>query len=244
MIAQAVKVAAQFATIVILARLLSPGDFGLFAIVFAVLSVFEIFKDLGLSSATVQRPHITDRQVSTLFWMNGGLGVGVALVLAASAPLLVQIYDEPVLGDLTPVVAIALAMTGFAAQHLALLRRQMRFTALALVQTGAELIAMLAAVSAAFAGMGIWSLVVQRLVWGIVILAGSWAVCGWLPGRPGRFAEVRGLIVFGGNVTGAMVLGRCATSLNNLLIGWFWGAVPLGMFERAQKLVLMPIQNI
>ena len=142
MSAQVIKVAAQFATVAILARLLSPADFGIFAIIMALLGLLEIFKDLGLSSATVQRAEITETQVSTLFWLNAGLGIAAAGGLAAAAPLLGMIYGEPILTQLTPVVALTLVMTGLAAQHLALLRRQMRFTALAVLQTTAELVAM------------------------------------------------------------------------------------------------------
>lgn len=242
--AQAIKIAAQFATIVLLARLLSPAEFGLFAIVAAIMTIFELFKDLGLSSATVQRADITDRQVSALFWMNGALGTGIAILLALSAPLLGWIYGEPVLVEITPIVALTLVLTGFSAQHLAILRRQMRFGTLAAIQTGAEIVAMAAALGAAAAGLGLWALVVQRLTWAGVTMFGSWAASRWMPGRPARFSEVRGLVVFGGNVTGAMVLGSCAGNLDKILIGWFWGAVPLGLFERAQKLILMPVQNI
>ena len=242
--AQGVKVVVQFATIVVLARLLSPADFGLFAIVAAFLTIFELFKDLGLSSATVQRRHITHRQVSTLFWMNVLLGTAIAGLFAFAASAIAKVYGEPVLAELAPVAALTLVLTGVAAQHLAVLRRQMRFSALAGVQTGAEIVAMAAALGAAMSGYGIWSLVIQRLAWSAVIAVGAWVATGWRPGLPGRFADVRGLVAFGGNVTAAMVLGRCAGSVDKILIGWYWGAVPLGLFERAQKLINMPIQNV
>lgn len=244
MVAQLFKVAMQLATIIVLARLLSPTEFGLFAIVAAFLTVFELFKDLGLSSATVQRADITDRQISTLFWMNVGLGAAIAVVLAVASPAIAWIYDEPAIAHIAPAVAFTLVFTGIAAQHLAILRRQMRFLSLAFVQTGAELVAMSAAVAAAMSGLGLWSLVVQRLTWGAMIALGSWVASGWMPGRPGRFSDVRGLVAFGGNVTGAMILGSCAGSFDKMLIGWFWGASSLGLFERAQKLIMMPIQNI
>ena len=244
MAAQAVKVGAQFATIMILARLLTPADFGLFAIVLALLTLLELFKDLGLSSATVQRPEITGRQVSTLFWLNAALGVAVAGLLAGLAPVLAWAYDSPLLVQLVPAAALTLVLTGFAAQHLALLRRQMRFQVLAAVQTGSEVVAMGAALLAAYQGLGIWSLVVQRLAWAGCMFLGATLSSGWLPGRPGPLGEVRGLVAFGLNATGAMALGRVATSLDKMVIGWYWGAVPLGFFERAQKLIMMPVQNL
>ncbi|MEX2643607.1 MAG: lipopolysaccharide biosynthesis protein [Acetobacterales bacterium] len=242
--AQAVKVAAQTGAIVLLARLLSPDDFGLFAMIAAFLTVLELFKDLGLSGATVQRKEITDLQVSTLFWMNTVLGAAATVLLAAAAPLLAWFYREPILIEITIVVSLSMLLTGAAAQHLALLRRQMRFSALAAVQTGAEVVALAAAVVAAMNGFGIWSLVVQRLVWAGVSLLGAWAASGWVPGRPGRFSDVRSLVVFGGNATGAMLIGGVAANLDRILIGWYWGAAPLGLFERSQKLMMMPIRNL
>src|SRR5690606_14212667 len=92
---QGIKVAVQFLTIVVLARLLAPEDFGRFAMVAAFLVVFELFKDLGLSTATVQRGSLSGGQVSTLFWLNAGLGIVMAAAFAALAPVLPRLYGEP-----------------------------------------------------------------------------------------------------------------------------------------------------
>src|SRR5690606_18119241 len=138
---QAVKVVVQFAAIVVLARLLAPEDFGLFAMIAAFLVVLETVKDLGLSAATIQRTDVTDRQVSTLFWINAALAAAAAAVFAFLAPALAWLYGEPVLLRITPVVALALLFTGLASQHLALLRRQMRFFAVAAIMTGADVVA-------------------------------------------------------------------------------------------------------
>ena len=244
MTAQAFKVLAQLATIVILARLLSPNDFGVFAIVMSLLGILELFKDLGLSSAIVQRETITERQASTLFWYNAGLGVIVAAILAGSGPLLSGFYGQPVLAVLAPAAAATLVVTGLSVQHLALLRRQMRFKTLAVVQTGAEFFGMAAAITAAVHGLGVWSLVVQRAVWCAVLALGAWSMSRWIPGRMGAWHDVRSLVTFGGNATGAMVLGNVSNNVYKLLIGWYWGAAPLCLFERTQKIVMMPVRNI
>jgi PST family polysaccharide transporter len=244
LVAQGLKVVLQFGAIVVLARLLTPGDFGLFAMVAAFLVVLELLKDLGLSTATVQRAEITQSQVSTLFWLNCGLGVAVAAVTAALAPVFAWFYGEPELLRLTPAVATAFLFTGLAAQHLALLRRQMRFGAVAAVQLGSEAAGLAAAVVAALYGFGYWSLVVQRIAWAAVMAAAGWAVCGWRPSAPGPLRNVRSLVAFGGNTTGAMVIGALLGNLDKVLIGWTWGVASLGLFERAQKIVQQPIQNL
>ena len=124
-----------------------------YAIVLAFLTVLELFKDMGLSGATVQRAEVTHRQLSTLFWLNAALGAGVALLFAALAPGLAWFYDEPILTSVAATAALTMIFTGFGAQHLALLRRQMRFTTLSMVQTGSEIIAMGAALTAAASGL-------------------------------------------------------------------------------------------
>ncbi|MDW3207334.1 MAG: lipopolysaccharide biosynthesis protein [Alphaproteobacteria bacterium] len=244
LIAQGIKVAVQVVSIVLLARLLSPDEFGLFAIVLAFLTILELFKDMGLSGATVQRAEVTHRQLSTLFWLNAALGVSVAALFACIAPGLAWFYDEPVLRDVAAAAALTMIFTGFSAQHLALLRRQMRFKALSVVQTGSEIVALGVAVTAAASDLGIWALVFQRLTWGFATLAGSWLTSGWRPGRPGRLSEIGDQIRFGTNATGAMLLGRFASSADKMAIGWLWGVGPLGLFERSQKLTMMPVVNI
>lgn len=244
LVAQGLKVVIQFGAIVVLARLLAPADFGVFAMVGAFLAVLELLKDLGLSTATIQRPDITQRQVSTLFWLNCCLGIAIAVLLAVLAPVLAWFYGQPVLLRIAPAVAATFLFTGIAAQHLALLRRQMRFGAAAAVQLGSEASALIAAVVAASFGLGIWALVIQRLIWALVMAAGAWSLCDWCPGRPGPFAEVRGLVNFGANATGSMVINAFAHSIDKVLIGWYWGGMPLGLFERAEKLIQQPIQNV
>jgi polysaccharide transporter, PST family len=242
--AQIVKMVAQFAAIVVLARLLEPSAFGLVAMTAAAVAFLELFKDLGLSAATVQRPVLTHAQVSTMFWLNVGLGVLAAALTAALAPLLAWFYGESALIDITLCLAVGFIVSGLSTQHMALLRRQMRFGALAALQVGAELVGMAAAIAAALAGMGYWALVVQRLAWVVVLTIGAWCLCAWRPGRAGPLRDVRELLRFGGNVAASNLVGLLARSADQILIGWFWGPVSLGLYERASKLVLVPLNNL
>jgi len=242
--AQGIKVAFQLAAIIVLARLIEPVDFGRFAMVATVLAMLELFKDLGLSTATVQRPDISHRQISTLFWLNFALGCSAALLTAALAPVLAWLYGEPVLLEIAPAVALAFVFTGLSVQHLSLLRRQMQFGAVSTVQICAEVIAISSSIVAAVMGFGLWALVLQRIVWAIATAVGAWLACRWRPGLPGHFAEVRGFVSFGANATGAMAVGHIASNLDKVLIGWYWGAPILGFYDRAQRIAQLPIQNL
>lgn len=242
--AQVVKIVAQFGVTIVLARILAPEAFGLVAMVAVVLTFLETFKDLGLSAATVQRATITHQEVSTLFWVNVGLGFVAALLMVPLAPFLAWFYGEPKLVNITLVLGIGFALSGLSTQHLALLRRQMRFSLLASIQMGAEILGMLSAVVAAYLGADFWSLILQRLVWSGVMALGGWVFCGWRPGLPGRLGHVRELLGFGGHVTGSNLVSLFVRNMDQVLIGWYWGATPLGLYDRAYKILLLPINNL
>ncbi|HEY4343346.1 MAG TPA: lipopolysaccharide biosynthesis protein [Parvibaculum sp.] len=242
--AQILKIVMQFGVTIVLARLLKPEAFGLVAMVAVVLTFLETFKDLGLSAATVQREIITHQEVSTLFWVNAALGLVAALLMIPLAPLLAWFYGEPELVGITLALGFGFALSGLSTQHLALLRRQMRFSVLASIQMGAEIIGMAAALIAAYQGMGYWALILQRLVWAACMALGGWLFCGWRPGWPGKLSEVHSLLGFGGYVTGSNLANLLVRNMDQVLIGWYWGATPLGLYDRAYKILLLPINNL
>jgi len=242
--AQAVKVLAQFGAVVILARLLPPAAFGLIAMTAALYAVLDPIRELGLSAATIQKSDITHAQVSTLFWINVGLGTLVAAGLFLAAPLVARFYGEPELVAVTHWIALGFLISGTGAQHWALLRRQMRFGSVAILESSAEVISFGVAIAAALAGAGYWALVIQRLVSPTLITAGCWTLCRWRPGRPSLVPGLGELLGYGGSLAGTTVIGIASRSIDQVLIGWFWGAGTLGLYERAAKLLMLPLNNI
>jgi O-antigen/teichoic acid export membrane protein len=181
----------QFASTVVLARLLTPADYGLFAIVFAVVTFAALFKDLGLPLATVQRAEITHEQISTLFWINLSVGCALAAATALFAPVVAWAYREPRLAWATVAMSTTFLFTGLASQHRALLRRHLSLTLLSAIEVVSFFVGAIFAVVAALAGARYWSLVVLQLAAGASNTVGLWAACGWRPGRPVRGACVR-----------------------------------------------------
>jgi len=242
--AQMVRVLGQMATLVVLARLLPPQAFGLLAMVAAIGLVLDLIKEFGLSSATIQRSDITHAQVSALFWINAGVGAVLAALLFVTAPLIADFYREPELEGIARWLALGFVASGLTVQHWALLRRQMRFKAIAGMETTADLASFAAAIALAWHGAGYWALVVQRLIPPILLLLASWAICRWRPSRPGRAAGVRALLGFGASVTGSQLSTAFARSVDQILIGWLWGPAVLGLYERTTRLLLVPINTI
>lgn len=241
---QGFKFLVGMAGTVVLARLLTPEDYGLVGMVVIVTGFVLLFKDLGLASATIQKEDLSLEQVSTLFWINVGLSVLIMLVTAAAAPLVARFYGEPRLTAITVAYAVGFLFGGLSVQHEALLRRQMRFAALAAAEIASIVAGLAVAVALAWRGAGYWALVVNQLVIGVVYAACVWAACGWRPGRPRRGAGVRPMLAFGGNLTGFTVVNYFARNLDNMLIGRYWGSVQLGLYAKAYQLLLLPIDQI
>src|SRR3954470_18591675 len=182
--AQGVRVLGQMATLVVLARLLPPSAFGLLAMVAAIGAVLDLVKEFGLSAATIQKQDITHAQVSSLFWINSGVGAALGVGLFLAAPLLARFYGQPELDGVARWMALGFVLSGLTVQHWALLRRQMRFGAIAGMEMTADLVGFAAAIVLAVEGAGYWALVAQRLLAPAVVLLASWSVCRWRPAFP------------------------------------------------------------
>ena len=241
--AQGAKFALQLAATTVLARLLAPADFGLFAVAFAIFTFISIFRDLGLSAATVQRPTVTHDQLSTVFWVTAAIGCGLALVTAAVAQLTERIWDEPGLSGLLLTMAVAFPFIGLSRQHYGLLVREMRFTALGMVEVSAVATGLGSGVAAAWLGAGYWSLVVAYVTTELIVTCGVWLISDWRPSRPQRGSDIRPWLGFGGYLTGFRLLFYFSHVFDNLLVGWSAGARKLGLYDRAYGLLLLPINQ-
>lgn len=242
--AQWFKVVLQFGTVVVLARLLSPTAFGLIAMATALNTVLDGAKELGLSSATIRKPEITHEQVTALFWINTAVGALFTLMLCLAAPAIARFYHQPQLIPVTRCLAFGFLLSGLTVQHWALLRRQMRFTVTAAIDTGGEACGFIVAIAVALAGGGYWALVAQRLLSLSIGFIASWTACRWRPGLPRRTEGIGELFGFGASVTVSSVAGSISRSVDQILVGWLWGANALGLYERAAKLLIAPLNNI
>jgi PST family polysaccharide transporter len=242
--AQGIRVLGQMGTLVVLVRLLPPSAFGLLAMVAAIGVILDLVKEFGLSSATIQKQDITQAQVSALFWINAGVGAVLGAGLFLAAPLLAHFYGQPELTGVARWMSLAFVASGLTVQHWALLRRQMRFATIAGLETAADLAGFAAGIGFALSGAGYWALVVQRLCSPMILLVGTWLFCRWRPGLPARTPGVRGLLGFGASVTVSQLAVAFARSIDQILIGWLWGPVLLGLYERTTRLLMMPVNTI
>jgi PST family polysaccharide transporter len=242
--AQAGTFAVRIASLMVLARLLLKEDFGLVNMVTAVIGFLGLVRDAGLSAAAVQRGSITRAQTSTLFWINLAVGGVLALLAAMTAPILVVFYGDPRLFWVTVAVAMSLVFNGAAAQHRALLQRDMRFAALAVIDIVSLAFGTTVGIGMALAGYGYWALVAVTVIPPVVGVAGAWLATGWIPGMPRWRSGIRSMLLYGGALSLHNVVVYVAFNLDKVLIGRFWGPEALGVYGRAYQLVNLPNENL
>jgi PST family polysaccharide transporter len=242
--AQGVSFILRLASLMILARLLSPRDFGLVGMVTAFTGVLTLFRDFGLSSAAVQRTTVTDEQISTLFWINMLLGAALALITLAIAPAIAAFYHEPALFAVTAVLAAGFLFNAAGIQHSALLQREMRFTALAVINVVSLTVGIAIAIYGAKVGYGYWALVLMTVTPPIISTLGFWLTTGWIPGVPRERAGIRSMMHFGGSLTLIGLLGYIANNADKVMIGRFWGVDAIGIYGRAYQIVSIPTDNL
>ena len=240
--AQATKFALSLVSTMILARLLTPRDFGLVAMVTTVTSFLIVFKDAGLSIATVQREKITHAQVSNLFWINLGVSALGALILAALSPIIAWFYHDSRVTPIMLVFSTAFLIAGFRVQHLALLKRQMRFKAIAMIEVGSTATGVLVGVIMALLRYGYWSLVGSSLSAEIAGFLLTGLVSRWRPQLPTRHSGIGPLVRFGVHRTASDFIISLARGSDSLLIGRFYGPAALGLYTRAGALLIRPLE--
>ena len=238
---QSARMVIQLGSQLILARLLTPADFGLLAMVAPVIGFILVFNDLGLGQAIVQRPVLVQDQVSALFWVSLALSCGLAGAVGLVSPFVAWLYGDPRVVGLMIALGVLIPVSALGINPTALLSRQMRFGAMAFNEVAATLAGIAAAVVCARLGWSYWSLVAGQFVNTATGNALAWVMCGWHPSRPRFVQSAWADLKFGGNLTGANLATFVITSGDNIIVGLMTGSVALGLYDRSYRLVVGPL---
>jgi PST family polysaccharide transporter len=243
--AHIMRMAIQFGSMAVLGRLLSPDDFGLMAMCWSVLIFVGMFADLGLGTATIQKKEIDQNTVSVLFFVSVGIGVLIALVVCALAPVATAFFHDNRLLLAIPVMALSIPINIFSVQHYGLLNRTMRWMDLQIAAIASQLAGVVVAILIArFTPLAYWALIIQALVAAITYSSILVARCDWRPSFPENWRAAWSSIHLGLNLTGFTFLNYFHRQLDNILIGWRWGSAELGHYARAYALLLVPINFV
>ncbi len=243
-VSQGVQVATQFVSVLVLSRLLAPSDFGLVAMCAPIIALLGMLQNFGLVQATVQKKDLTVRDVNFLFWINLSFSAALALVLLALSPLIALFYGEPRVGPLIAAMSSTIVISGLGAQHGAILNRRMQFGRIAFLTVVGAITTLAVAVGWALVSPSYWALFAGTLAGATFATLLTWLFSGWWPGMPRRAHDMRGLLGFGAGITGFNLTNFLARNLDHIMIGRVWGSVELGFYDRAYKLLLLPLRQV
>ena len=244
MAAQAVHTLLVLVSTAVLARLLTPADFGLVALAGLLHGLLNLVRDAGLSEASVQARRLGHEQASNLFWASVAFSLLLCLAAVALAPGLATLYGEPRLVVIAIALSLGLLAGGLGSQHEALLRRALRFQALSAIRLVASIMGTLCGVVVAWQTHSFWALVAIPVATAWLQTGLLWLTCPWKPGRARCGVGSRALLRFGADVTGFNLVNFLRRSADNALLGYFAGPAVLGLYSKAYQLLLLPIQQV
>jgi len=242
--AQGVRVLLTIVSTVIVARILAPSDYGVVAMVAPVTAFLLLFQNLGLSHAAIQARTLSHDQSNALFWLNMAASGAIMLALLALSPVVAWFYDDPRPGYVTAASALTVLLSGSTIQHMALLNREFRFRTLSLIDMAGAAAAFAATIAAALLLRSYWALWLGTFVGIVVGMILVWTSSRWRPSRRITFRGSGRMVRFGGAITGFNLLNYLSRNVDNVLIGRFWGAGPLGLYDRSYRLMMFPLQHI
>ena len=226
----------QIVATMVLARLLTPKDFGLVALVTTFSLLLANFGLNGFTEAVLQRQRIDDVLASNLFWINLGAGLLLTFGFAAAGSLLGRFYRNPLVAGVAVGVSLTIIVTSMSVLHLALLKRAMRFSAVATNDIIAGIASVCLSIVLAWAGWGYWALVAGTVARPLSQTIGAWSMCRWVPRLPRRAAATAAAVEFAAHVYGRFTVNYFARNVDNLLVGWRFGAHALGFYKKAYDL--------
>ena len=228
--------AIQVIATVVLARLLTPEDFGVVAMVTTFSLLFLNFGLNGFTEAVLQREEIDHFLVSNLFWINLAAGLLLTAGFAAAGSLVARFYSNPRVTPVAAGISATILITSTSVLHLALLKRAMHFFAVSVNDIVARAISVAASILLAWAGWGCWALVAGAVAQSLSTSLGAFTLCRWVPSRPRRVAGTASMVRFAMHVYGRFSLNYCARNMDNALVGWRFNAQALGFYKKAYDL--------
>ncbi len=237
---QASNFVVSLGSVVVLARLLTPTDFGIMTMVTTFGLLFRSFGLNGFTELILQREELTHSLASNLFWIELGIGTILTLVFASLGPLLALFYHNAAVAHAAEAISLTIGIGSVGWIHLALLQRAMDFRTAAVINFCGQLALVVVSILLAIAGWHYWALVWGSVAQSVVTACGAWLMCRWVPSWPHRASGVGSDLKFAMSVYSHFAFGYLTRNTDNLLVGWRYGARALGFYKRAYDLFVLP----
>ncbi|UCB42547.1 MAG: MOP flippase family protein [Dehalococcoidales bacterium] len=231
-------------SMVFLARLLLPDDFGITAMAAIITSLVSEVLSLGFNRAIIQRKEVTPSHLSTAFWIQWSLGIVFCLVTVAVSPLVASFFNNEMVGPVLAVASISFVIAPLGAVHGALLRKKLDFLRFTVADIGAAITYLAVAVPMAFAGFGVWSIVVGGLASASCQVIIRWIMCRWRPSFTFSRSSFRDMRSFGFSVTGISLIQYINRRLDYLIIGRFLSAANVGFYNLGLRTLNYPVGGL
>lgn len=234
----------QFLFGIILARLLSPDDYGVIAMPLVFLAIAQCIIDSGFSTALIRKPELTEDDLSTAFYFNIGVGILCYAVLFFTSPLIADFYHTPILSSLLKVTTLAVLFNPLCAVQQAILTRKIDFKTQAIVSLSGAVVSGIVGLYMAYNGFGVWSLVFQQVGGYIMRTILLWVLGKWKPKRKWSWESFHYLWGFGSKLLGSALLDTMYNNIYPIVIGKYFSANDLGNYTRAQQFSTLPSSNV
>lgn len=229
---------------IVMARLLSPSDFGITALPAVFMAIASTIQDGGLANALIRKKEVTNKDLSTTFYYSICLGVVLYLTLFLSAPLIADFYHTPILVSLIRVTAIGFLYSPLITPQNILLRRRLDFKTLTKISLVTRVFGATVGIVMAYVGYGVWSLVISNLLAGMFTLLIAWLVVRWLPKYGWSKESFKYLWGYGNKIMFSAIIENLYSNIAPVFIGKYYSPAQLGIYNRAQGYASMPSQNI
>jgi O-antigen/teichoic acid export membrane protein len=229
-----------FVSNLVLARLLMPDDFGCIAMLHVFIALADIIVHGGFGSALIQKKKPSHIDYTSVFYINLAISIVLYGLLFFLAPSISRFYAMPLLTKVLRVQAVILIINSFTVVQLSILKKNLRFRAIAIRNILSSFLGLTVGIICAFFGMGVWSLVINSIITQLIGVLLLWKVSDWKPTWEFSFQSVRELFGFGGFMMLSSIIGTIYNELQSLLVGKFYSAADLGYVNQAKKLEGVP----
>lgn len=224
--------------------MLTPEDFGLFVIPLVVISLVRILQDFGFTALVVRSNELSYREVSSIFWFVGISGLFFAGLVFFISPLVSSWTQEPSSAEINRYLSITVIFTGLYAVQESIIRKRLDFKRLFIVNSFSGILSSVAGIMAAISGMGFHSLTLKYILMVFIMMLGFQYYSDW---RPGLFFDTKGLkknLDYHLPISGEQILNFAQRNIDNILISRFLGTVSMGLYDRAYRILMFPLQQI
>ena len=234
----------SFVISILLARILTPSDYGVVGMIGIFMAIAQTFIDSGFGSALIRKKDCTEEDFSTAFYFNIVVGIVCYLLLFFSAPLIANFFDTPILRDIVRVLSINLFLNSLSIVQTAKLTAAVDFKSQAKVSLVATIVSGCVGLVMAYSGFGVWSLVYQSVSLSLVRTFLLWMITKWKPLRTFSKHSFKYLFGFGSKILSASLLHTIYSNLTTILIGKFYTPKDLGFYTRGESLATLPSSNL